>query len=131
MGEGLSESLDAAERAMIKLAERPEPRPYIIVISWSGNDVVGRNGYIDNPAALAGWATDSEAKRKAAVDIIERNAKAVMTVRDRLRHIAFRDDVIQVVLIVPRDFETYGLSESYKVQMDGRSRLLHPQASQC
>ena len=81
----------------------------------AGNDVVGRNGYIDNPAALAGWATDSEAKRKAAMDIIERNAKAVMTVRDRLRHIAFRSDVIQVVLIVPRDFETYGLSESYKV----------------
>ena len=53
-GKGLSESLDAAERAMIKLAERPEPRPYVIVISWSGNDVVGRNGYIDNPAALAG-----------------------------------------------------------------------------
>ena len=127
-GKGLSESLDAAERAMIKLAERPEPRPYVIVISWSGNDVVGRNGYIDNPAALAGWATDSEAKRKAAMDIIERNAKAVMTVRDRLRHIAFRSDVIQVVLIVPRDFETYGLSESYKVQMDGHSRLLHRSA---
>ena len=96
-GKGLSESLDAAERAMIKLAERTEPRPYVIVISWSGNDVVGRNGYIDNPAALAGWATDSEAKRKAAMDIIERNARAVMTVRDRLRHIAFRNDVVQVV----------------------------------
>ena len=37
---GLFESLDAAERAMLKLAERPEPRPYVIVISWSGNDVV-------------------------------------------------------------------------------------------
>ena len=127
-GKGLSESLDAAERAMIKLAERPEPRPYVIVISWSGNDVVGRNGYIDNPAALAGWATDSEAKRKAAMDIIERNAKAVMTVRDRLRHIAYRKDVIQIVLIVPRYFETYGLSESYKVQMDGHSRILHRSA---
>ena len=32
-GKGLSESLDAAERAMIKLAERPEPRLYVIVIS--------------------------------------------------------------------------------------------------
>ena len=106
-GKGLSESLDVAERAMLKLAERPEPRPYVIVISWSGNDVVGRNGCIDNPAALAGWATDSEAKRKAAMDIIERNAKAVMMVRDRLRHIAFRSDVIQVALIVPRDFGTY------------------------
>ena len=127
-GKGLSESLDAAERAMIKLAERPEPRPYVIVISWSGNDVVGRNGYIDNPAALAGWATDSEAKRKAAMDIIERNARAVMTVRDRLRHIAYRDDVVQIVLIVPRDYETYGLSESYKVQMDGHARLLHGSA---
>ena len=113
---------------MLKLAERPEPRPYVIVISWSGNDVVGRNGYIDNPAALAGWATDSEAKRKAAMDIIERNARAVMTVHDRLRHIAFREDVVQVVLIVPRDFETYGLSESYKTQMDGHARLLHGSA---
>ena len=127
-GKGLAESLDAAERAMLKLAERPEPRPYVIVISWSGNDVIGRNGYVDNPAALAGWATDSEAKRKAAMDIIERNARAVMTVRDRLRHIAYREDVVQVVLIVPRDFEAYGLSESYKTQMDGHARLLHGSA---
>ena len=51
-----------------------------------------------------------------------------MTVRDRLRHIAFREDVVQVVLIVPRDYETYGLSESYKTQMDGHARLLHGSA---
>ena len=51
-----------------------------------------------------------------------------MTVRDRLRHIAYRDDVVQIVLIVPRDYETYGLSESYKVQMDGHARLLHGSA---
>ena len=62
------------------------------------------------------------------MDIIERNARAVMTVRDRLRHIAFREDVVQVVLIVPRDYETYGLSESYKTQMDGHARLLHGSA---
>ena len=62
------------------------------------------------------------------MDIIERNAKAVMTVRDRLCHIAFRSDVVQVVLIVPRDFETYGLTESYRAQMDGHSRLLHRSA---
>ena len=54
------------------LAERPEPGPYFIVISWSGNDVVGRNGYIDNPAALAGWATNTEAKRKAGHGRAER-----------------------------------------------------------
>ena len=62
------------------------------------------------------------------MDIIERNARAVMTVRDRLRHIAFRNDVVQAVLIVPRDYETYGLSESYKTQMDGHARLLHGSA---
>ena len=62
------------------------------------------------------------------MDIIERNARAVMTVRDRLRHIAYREDVVQVVLIVPRDFETYGLGESYKTQMDGHAHLLHGSA---
>ena len=92
-GIGLSDAVDAAERARLKLAERPEPRPYVVVISWSGNDVVGRNGYGDNPAALAGWATNTEAKSKASMDIIERNAHAVMTARDRLRHILHCEDV--------------------------------------
>ena len=77
---------------------RQEPRPYVVVISWSGNDVVGCHGYIDNPAAVAGWATNTEAKRRASMEIIEWNARAVMTARDRLRHISQRDDVLQVVL---------------------------------
>lgn len=75
-------------------------RPYVVVISWSGNDVVGCHGYIDNPAAVAGWATNTEAKRRASMEIIEWNARAVMTARDRLRHISQRDDVVLKATLV-------------------------------
>ena len=84
-------AIDAAERANAKLVERP-PQPHAVVISWSGNNVV-----TDNPAALAGWATHTEAKRQASMDIIERNARTVMTARDRLRHLFHRGGVLRVV----------------------------------
>ena len=127
-GQGLTQALDATERALIKLAERPEPRPHVITISWSGNDVVGRNGYIDNPAALAGWATDTEAKRVAATKILERNATAVMTARERLHDLALREDVLQVVVVIPQDHDVYGLTESYQTQMAGHARILSRRA---
>ena len=46
-----------------------------------------------------------------------------MTARDRLRHLSHRDDVLQVVLIFPHDYEAYGLTESYKIQMDSHARV--------
>ena len=98
-GRGLSESIDAAERGYAQARRKAGASSLCDLFSWSGNDVVGRNSYIDNPAALAGWATNTKAKRKAAMDIIEWNARA-------------------------RDFEAYGLTESYKVQMDGHARVL-------
>ena len=55
------------EPATKTLAERPEPSDVTVV--------VGRNGYITFPAALAGSATNTDAKRKAANSILARNAQ--------------------------------------------------------
>ena len=50
-------------------------------------------------------------KEEGALDIIKRNTRAVMTARERLRQL--------------RDYKAYGLTESYRVQMEGRSRWHH------
>ena len=110
-GQGLTQALDAAGRAL-KTLKGPSPNPNAIVVSWSGNDAVGPGGYTDNPAALPGWATNT--------NIVERDADS----RHRLTHLAMRLDVLQFVALVPTDHEAYGLAEPYQVQMQGHARVL-------
>ena len=116
-GRGLPDIITGVEQSLDSLKRRGTSRPAIVVISYTGNDIFGKYGFIHCEWIDRERACYSQQRRDAADAMLKDRVQAHFMGLNDLVKLSTRPDVGNIVLVMPWYGRGYGLHPDFDRQM--------------
>ena len=116
-GRGLPDIIAGVEQSLDNLKRRGTSRPAIVVISYTGNDIFGKYGFIHCEWIDRDRACYSQQRRDAADAMLKDRVQAHFMGLNDLVKLSTRPDVGNIVLVMPWYGRGYGLHPDFDRQM--------------
>ena len=116
-GQGLKEILDDADH-IFETYVRRRGNPVVLVISYAGNDVYGRWGFVGNDWIDGARRSRNPKWRDAGINALQERAEEHSEQVNRMvETMANGNKYVQIVLVMPEDHTAFDLPEDYGKQL--------------
>ena len=116
-GQGLKEILDDADHIFENYVRR-RGNPVVLIVSYAGNDVYGRWGFVGNDWIDGAQRSRNPKWRDAGINALQERAEEHFEQVNRLvETMANGNKYVQIVLVMPEDHTAFDLPEDYGKQL--------------